>query len=163
MSFPFLPFPSGDLWGLPQCSLSSPRVAAHTEASSVSLALLSLTAGSQTGDGSRISFEESQKEIGTFPLLLSCSSRLPVEQASSGITWFPSCRCERGLEHTIPHCVTRYLPLLLVLVTNPILSRKAVTAGKYQGWSAPWARIMARAVLLELSGTIDPIHCPLET
>ncbi|EPY89960.1 hypothetical protein CB1_000066002 [Camelus ferus] len=38
-------------------------------------------------------------------------------------------RCERGLEHAIPHYVTTYLPLLLVLVANPILFRKTVTAG----------------------------------
>ncbi|XDB67162.1 PREDICTED: G-protein coupled receptor 143 isoform X3 [Capra hircus] len=37
-------------------------------------------------------------------------------------------RCERGLEHAIPHYITTYLPLLLVLVGNPILFRKTVTA-----------------------------------
>ncbi|XP_037013470.2 G-protein coupled receptor 143 [Artibeus jamaicensis] len=37
-------------------------------------------------------------------------------------------RCERGLEHAIPHYVTTYLPLLLVLLANPILFRKTVTA-----------------------------------
>ncbi|XP_045711758.1 G-protein coupled receptor 143 [Phyllostomus hastatus] len=37
-------------------------------------------------------------------------------------------RCERGLEHAVPHYVTTYLPLLLVLVANPILFRKTVTA-----------------------------------
>ncbi|XP_054437149.1 G-protein coupled receptor 143 [Pteronotus mesoamericanus] len=37
-------------------------------------------------------------------------------------------RCERDLEHAIPHYVTTYLPLLLVLVANPILFRKTVTA-----------------------------------
>ncbi|XP_014443058.1 G-protein coupled receptor 143 isoform X3 [Tupaia chinensis] len=37
-------------------------------------------------------------------------------------------RCERGLDHAIPHYVTTYLPLLLVLVANPILFRKTVTA-----------------------------------
>lgn len=42
-------------------------------------------------------------------------------------------RCERGLEHAIPHYITTYLPLLLVLVGNPILFRKTVTAGKGQG------------------------------
>lgn len=45
----------------------------------------------------------------------------------------PAPRCERGLEHTIPHYITTYLPLLLVLVGNPILFRKTVTAGKGQG------------------------------
>ncbi|XP_062939890.1 G-protein coupled receptor 143-like [Cynocephalus volans] len=43
--------------------------------------------------------------------------------------YYPSVsRCERGLDHTIPHYVTTYLPLLLVLVTNPILFQKTVTA-----------------------------------
>ncbi|KAB0372048.1 hypothetical protein FD755_015840 [Muntiacus reevesi] len=43
--------------------------------------------------------------------------------------YYPSLtRCERGLEHAIPHYITTYLPLLLVLVGNPILFRKTVTA-----------------------------------
>lgn len=43
--------------------------------------------------------------------------------------YYPSVsRCDRGLEHAIPHYVTTYLPLLLVLVANPILFRKTVTA-----------------------------------
>lgn len=43
--------------------------------------------------------------------------------------YYPSVsRCERGLDHTIPHYVTTYLPLLLVLVANPILFQKTVTA-----------------------------------
>ncbi|XP_003420675.2 G-protein coupled receptor 143 [Loxodonta africana] len=37
-------------------------------------------------------------------------------------------RCEKGLEHAIPHYITTYLPLMLVLVANPILFRKTVTA-----------------------------------
>ncbi|XP_007954358.1 LOW QUALITY PROTEIN: G-protein coupled receptor 143 [Orycteropus afer afer] len=37
-------------------------------------------------------------------------------------------RCEKGLEHAIPHYITMYLPLMLVLVANPILFRKTVTA-----------------------------------
>ncbi|OBS76224.1 hypothetical protein A6R68_17327 [Neotoma lepida] len=40
----------------------------------------------------------------------------------------PLLRCERGLDHAIPHYVTTYLPLLLVLVANPILFHKTVTA-----------------------------------
>ncbi|XP_077001526.1 G-protein coupled receptor 143 isoform X2 [Tamandua tetradactyla] len=43
--------------------------------------------------------------------------------------YYPSLsRCDRGLEHAIPHYVTTYVPLLLVLVANPILFRKAVAA-----------------------------------
>ncbi|EGV95057.1 G-protein coupled receptor 143 [Cricetulus griseus] len=43
--------------------------------------------------------------------------------------YYPSVsRCERGLDHAIPHYVTTYLPLLLVLVANPILFHKTVTA-----------------------------------
>ncbi|XP_054978123.1 G-protein coupled receptor 143 [Sorex araneus] len=37
-------------------------------------------------------------------------------------------RCERGLEQAIPHYVSTYLPLLLVLLANPILFRKTVAA-----------------------------------
>ncbi|KAG3284257.1 hypothetical protein H1C71_042574 [Ictidomys tridecemlineatus] len=37
-------------------------------------------------------------------------------------------RCERGLDHAIPHYITTYLPLLLVLVANPVLFQKTVTA-----------------------------------
>ncbi|KAK2083153.1 hypothetical protein P7K49_038389 [Saguinus oedipus] len=43
--------------------------------------------------------------------------------------YYPSVsRCERGLDHAIPHYVTMYLPLLLVLMANPILFQKTVTA-----------------------------------
>ncbi|XP_072470521.1 G-protein coupled receptor 143 isoform X2 [Notamacropus eugenii] len=36
--------------------------------------------------------------------------------------------CESGLEHAVPHYVTTYVPLLLVLLANPILFQKTVTA-----------------------------------
>lgn len=39
--------------------------------------------------------------------------------------------CENGLEHAIPHYVTTYVPLLLVLVVNPILFRRTVSAGMF--------------------------------
>ncbi|XP_057574843.1 G-protein coupled receptor 143 [Hippopotamus amphibius kiboko] len=43
--------------------------------------------------------------------------------------YYPSmARCDRGLEHAIPHYITTYFPLLLVLVANPILFRKTGTA-----------------------------------
>ncbi|XP_038442719.1 G-protein coupled receptor 143 isoform X5 [Canis lupus familiaris] len=43
--------------------------------------------------------------------------------------YYPSVsRCQRDLEHAIPHYVTTYLPLLLVLVANPVLFQKTVTA-----------------------------------
>ncbi|XP_077650369.1 G-protein coupled receptor 143 [Urocitellus parryii] len=43
--------------------------------------------------------------------------------------YYPSVsRCERGLDHAIPHYITTYLPLLLVLVANPVLFQKTVTA-----------------------------------
>lgn len=55
------------------------------------------------------------------------------------------------MEHAIPHYISAYLPLLLVLLVNPILFGKTVTAGK--GRAAPmwWpgVRIVTRAVLLE--------------
>ncbi|KAL0588119.1 G-protein coupled receptor 143 [Plecturocebus cupreus] len=47
----------------------------------------------------------------------------------AAMLYYPSVsRCERGLAHAIPHYVTMYLPLLLVLVANPILFQKTVTA-----------------------------------
>ncbi|XP_006835764.1 PREDICTED: G-protein coupled receptor 143 [Chrysochloris asiatica] len=43
--------------------------------------------------------------------------------------YYPSVsRCEKGVEHTIPHYITTYLPLMLVLLANPILFQKTVTA-----------------------------------
>nr|XP_012637908.1 G-protein coupled receptor 143 isoform X1 [Microcebus murinus] len=52
---------------------------------------------------------------------------LCVEGAA--MLYYPSVsRCERGLDHAIPHYVTTYLPLLLVLVANPILFQKTVAA-----------------------------------
>ncbi|XP_030057482.1 G-protein coupled receptor 143 [Microcaecilia unicolor] len=43
--------------------------------------------------------------------------------------YYPSVsNCEEGLEHAIPHYVTTYAPLLLVLLVNPILFRRTVTA-----------------------------------
>ncbi|XP_006027968.1 G-protein coupled receptor 143 [Alligator sinensis] len=43
--------------------------------------------------------------------------------------YYPSvASCENGLEHAIPHYITTYAPLLLVLVANPILFRRTITA-----------------------------------
>ncbi|XP_044522911.1 G-protein coupled receptor 143 [Gracilinanus agilis] len=43
--------------------------------------------------------------------------------------YYPSVfSCENGLEHAIPHYVTTYVPLLLVLLANPLLFRKTVMA-----------------------------------
>ncbi|KAF7254370.1 hypothetical protein EYD10_00887 [Varanus komodoensis] len=43
--------------------------------------------------------------------------------------YYPSVSsCENGLEHAIPHYVTTYVPLGLVLVANPILFSRTVTA-----------------------------------
>ncbi|XP_073523422.1 G-protein coupled receptor 143 [Phyllobates terribilis] len=43
--------------------------------------------------------------------------------------YYPSVsNCEEGLEHAIPHYVTTYAPLLLVMVANPILFRRTVLA-----------------------------------
>ncbi|POI33453.1 hypothetical protein CIB84_002795 [Bambusicola thoracicus] len=45
------------------------------------------------------------------------------------LLYYPSLSsCERGLEHAIPHYITTYAPLLLVLVVNPVLFRRTVTA-----------------------------------
>ncbi|XP_043548649.1 G-protein coupled receptor 143 [Chiloscyllium plagiosum] len=43
--------------------------------------------------------------------------------------YYPSISsCENGLEHAIPHYITTYIPLLLVLLVNPILFGKAASA-----------------------------------
>ncbi|XP_048350342.1 G-protein coupled receptor 143 [Sphaerodactylus townsendi] len=43
--------------------------------------------------------------------------------------YYPSVSsCENGLEHAIPHYVTTYVPLVLVLLANPILFSRTVTA-----------------------------------
>ncbi|XP_063161149.1 G-protein coupled receptor 143 [Candoia aspera] len=43
--------------------------------------------------------------------------------------YYPSVSsCENGLEHAIPHYVTTYAPLVLVLMANPILFNRTVTA-----------------------------------
>ncbi|XP_060091094.1 G-protein coupled receptor 143 [Heteronotia binoei] len=43
--------------------------------------------------------------------------------------YYPSVSsCEDGLEHAIPHYVTTYVPLVLVLLANPILFSRTVTA-----------------------------------
>ncbi|KAM4797390.1 G-protein coupled receptor 143 [Rhinophrynus dorsalis] len=43
--------------------------------------------------------------------------------------YYPSVsNCEDGLEHAIPHYVTTYTPLLLVMIANPILFRRTVVA-----------------------------------
>nr|XP_033804251.1 G-protein coupled receptor 143 [Geotrypetes seraphini] len=45
------------------------------------------------------------------------------------LLYYPSVsNCEEGLEHAIPHYVTTYAPLLLVLLVNPVLFRRTVTA-----------------------------------
>ncbi|KAM9321267.1 G-protein coupled receptor 143 [Gastrophryne carolinensis] len=43
--------------------------------------------------------------------------------------YYPSIsNCEEGLEHAIPHYITTYAPLLLVMVANPILFKMTVSA-----------------------------------
>uniref|UniRef100_UPI00398E672C G-protein coupled receptor 143 n=1 Tax=Pristiophorus japonicus TaxID=55135 RepID=UPI00398E672C len=43
--------------------------------------------------------------------------------------YYPSISsCEKGLEHAIPHYITTYAPLLLVLFVNPILFAKTASA-----------------------------------
>ncbi|XP_063300348.1 G-protein coupled receptor 143 [Pelobates fuscus] len=43
--------------------------------------------------------------------------------------YYPSVsNCENGLEHAIPHYVTTYAPLLLVLIVNPVLFARTVSA-----------------------------------
>ncbi|XP_053562431.1 G-protein coupled receptor 143 isoform X2 [Bombina bombina] len=43
--------------------------------------------------------------------------------------YYPSVsNCEEGLEHAIPHYVTTYAPLFLVMIANPVLFRRTVSA-----------------------------------
>ncbi|KAG8589839.1 hypothetical protein GDO81_006540 [Engystomops pustulosus] len=43
--------------------------------------------------------------------------------------YYPSVsNCEEGLEHAVPHYITTYAPLLLVMIANPILFRRTVLA-----------------------------------
>ncbi|CAI9551923.1 unnamed protein product [Staurois parvus] len=43
--------------------------------------------------------------------------------------YYPSVsHCEEGLEHAIPHYITTYAPLLLVIIVNPILFKRTVSA-----------------------------------
>ncbi|MBN3303083.1 GP143 protein, partial [Amia calva] len=43
--------------------------------------------------------------------------------------YYPSISsCENGLEHAIPHYITTYAPLLLVLIVNPVLFGRTVSA-----------------------------------
>lgn len=39
--------------------------------------------------------------------------------------------CENGLQHAVPHYITTYTPMLLVLLVNPILFSLTVTAGRF--------------------------------
>ncbi|KAM8976670.1 G-protein coupled receptor 143 [Pelodytes ibericus] len=43
--------------------------------------------------------------------------------------YYPSVsNCENGLEHAIPHYITTYAPLLLVMIVNPVLFMRTVSA-----------------------------------
>ncbi|KAM8855299.1 G-protein coupled receptor 143 isoform 4-T4 [Spinachia spinachia] len=45
--------------------------------------------------------------------------------------YYPSISdCEQGLQHAIPHYVTTYAPMLLVLVANPVFFSRTVSAGE---------------------------------
>lgn len=39
--------------------------------------------------------------------------------------------CEQGLQHAIPHYVTSYAPMLLVLVANPVFFNRTISAGQF--------------------------------
>lgn len=41
------------------------------------------------------------------------------------------CSCEQGLQHAIPHYVTTYAPMLLVLVANPVFFNRTISAGQF--------------------------------
>ncbi|XP_036965413.1 G-protein coupled receptor 143 isoform X2 [Acanthopagrus latus] len=45
--------------------------------------------------------------------------------------YYPSISdCEQGLQHAIPHYVTTYAPMLLVLVANPVFFSRTISAGR---------------------------------
>ncbi|XP_031655173.1 G-protein coupled receptor 143 [Oncorhynchus kisutch] len=47
--------------------------------------------------------------------------------------YYPSISsCENGLQHAIPHYITTYAPLLLVLIVNPTLFARTVSAGQFK-------------------------------
>lgn len=51
------------------------------------------------------------------------------------------CSCEQGLQHAIPHYVTTYAPMLLVLTANPVFFSRTVSAGPsgtFQSWRHRW-------------------------
>lgn len=39
--------------------------------------------------------------------------------------------CEQGLQHAIPHYVTTYAPMLLVLIANPVFFNRTTSAGQF--------------------------------
>ncbi|CAJ0933760.1 unnamed protein product [Ranitomeya imitator] len=69
--------------------------------------------------------------LGTIVLYHMMTWGLAVLLCVEGVAmlYYPSVsNCEEGLEHAIPHYVTTYAPLLLVMVANPILFRRTVSA-----------------------------------
>ncbi|NXX69657.1 GP143 protein, partial [Spizella passerina] len=64
------------------------------------------------------------------------------------LLYYPSLSsCENGLEHAIPHYITTYAPLLLVLVANPILFRRTVSAGMFLMVSSNQSVLFSNIVL----------------
>ncbi|XP_021102036.1 G-protein coupled receptor 143 isoform X3 [Heterocephalus glaber] len=79
----------------------------------------------------------------TWPAAFCVGSAMWIQLLYSACFWWLFCyaldaylvirrstgqRCERGLDHAIPYYVTTYLPMLLVLVANPVLFHKTVAA-----------------------------------
>ncbi|KAA0715376.1 G-protein coupled receptor 143 [Triplophysa tibetana] len=47
--------------------------------------------------------------------------------------YYPSISsCEKGLQHAVPHYITTYAPMMLVLCVNPVLFTQTVSAGQCQ-------------------------------
>ncbi|XP_070694319.1 G-protein coupled receptor 143 [Pempheris klunzingeri] len=69
--------------------------------------------------------------ISTIVLYHMITWGLAVLLCAEGVAmlYYPSISdCERGLQHAIPHYVTTYAPMLLVLVANPVFFSRTVSA-----------------------------------
>lgn len=54
------------------------------------------------------------------------------------LMFFPSPSCEQGLQHAIPHYVTTYAPMLLVLIANPVFFNRTVSTGEFLALEFLW-------------------------
>ncbi|KAG7254375.1 hypothetical protein CRUP_016539 [Coryphaenoides rupestris] len=64
----------------------------------------------------------------------------------------PNPSCENGLQHAIPHYVTTYAPMLLVLIANPVFFIRTTAAGYCASLQD---RFLVMAAEMEHAGTQD--------